>query len=273
MKFLDGLDDDIKRSLLAQLRNLWTHSSTALEGNTLTLGETAFVLEEGLTVSGKPLKDHEDVAGHASAIEMLYNVILLNEGITEVDVFDFHKAILKDNIRDIYKPIGARKIEQNGTYAVTRVGNQAEKQIEKQVYIEYAAPQDVPVLMKRWLVYLNQSCSVSMNKAESLAAYAKLHMAFVRIHPFFDGNGRLARLLSNIPVVKAGFPPVTIAKEKRRAYIQLLSQYELAVGQPKSSEDLLPENEWLNNFQLYCEDCWQAAWLLIDEAHLLMKTR
>ena len=55
--FLDGLDRDILDTLIAQLRNLWTHTSTAIEGNTLTLGETAFVIEEGLTISGKPLKE------------------------------------------------------------------------------------------------------------------------------------------------------------------------------------------------------------------------
>jgi Fic family protein len=58
-EFLRNLDNDLRQALLMQLRNLWTHTSTAIEGNTLTLGETAFVLEEGLTVSGKPLKDHQ----------------------------------------------------------------------------------------------------------------------------------------------------------------------------------------------------------------------
>jgi len=66
--FLKILDNDIRDALLVQLRNLWTHTSTAIEGNTLTLGETAFVLEEGLTISGKPLKDHEEVVGHAKAV-------------------------------------------------------------------------------------------------------------------------------------------------------------------------------------------------------------
>jgi Fic family protein len=65
LKPLAGLDPDIQRSLLAQVRDLWTHGSAALEGNTLTLGETKFVIEEGLMVSGKPLKDHEEVVGHA----------------------------------------------------------------------------------------------------------------------------------------------------------------------------------------------------------------
>lgn len=61
MDFLQNLDKDLQKALITQLRNLWTHTSTAIEGNTLTLGETAFVLEEGLTISGKPLKDHEEV--------------------------------------------------------------------------------------------------------------------------------------------------------------------------------------------------------------------
>ena len=73
--FLQDLDNDIRDALLAQLRNLWTHTSTAIEGNTLTLGETAFVIEEGLTISGKPLKDHEEVVGHAKAIDLVYDLI------------------------------------------------------------------------------------------------------------------------------------------------------------------------------------------------------
>ena len=59
----DAIEQHIREALLIQLPNLWTHTSTAIEGNTLTLGETAFVLEEGLTISGKPLKDHEEVVG------------------------------------------------------------------------------------------------------------------------------------------------------------------------------------------------------------------
>jgi len=58
MKFLDGLSDDLKKNLLKGLRVLWTHASTSIEGNTLTLGETDFVLSERLTIKGKPLKDH-----------------------------------------------------------------------------------------------------------------------------------------------------------------------------------------------------------------------
>ena len=79
-KFLDGLDADIRQSLLNQLRDLWTHNSTALEGNSLTLGETSFVIAEGLTVSGKPFKDHEEVVGHARAIDLIYAIYQLATG-------------------------------------------------------------------------------------------------------------------------------------------------------------------------------------------------
>jgi Fic family protein len=75
VEFFQHLVSDIKAALMAQLRDLWTHTSTAIEGNTLTLGETKFVIEEGLTVSGKPLKDHHEVVGHARAIELIYALV------------------------------------------------------------------------------------------------------------------------------------------------------------------------------------------------------
>lgn len=118
IKFLKNLDEDIRKSLVVQIRNLWTHSSTAIEGNTLTLGETAFVIEEGLTVSGKPLKDHQEVVGHARAIDLIYGMFEKNTPITEKDLFDLHRSIQTAIIFDIYKPIGGWKKEPNGTTMV-----------------------------------------------------------------------------------------------------------------------------------------------------------
>ncbi|MFN2257492.1 MAG: hypothetical protein ABR516_03350 [Desulfuromonadaceae bacterium] len=84
-KFYAGLDEDIKEILLKQIRNLWTHTSTAIEGNSLTLGDTEFILEEGLTVAGKPIRDHQDVIGHAKAIEVVYQ-LMDQDCITDEDV-------------------------------------------------------------------------------------------------------------------------------------------------------------------------------------------
>ena len=91
LRALGGLDRDLQQSLLNQIRDLWTHTSTALEGNTLTLGETKLVIEEGLTVSGKPLKDHQEVMGHARAIALIYEG--LDGPMTESRLFDLHRAV------------------------------------------------------------------------------------------------------------------------------------------------------------------------------------
>ena len=117
--FLQDLDNDIRDALLAQLRNLWTHTSTAIEGNTLTLGETAFVIEEGLTISGKPLKDHEEVVGHAKAIDLVYDLIRRESQLAEKDLFDLHKAVQTERVVDVYKPVGAWKVEPNSTVIVS----------------------------------------------------------------------------------------------------------------------------------------------------------
>lgn len=263
--FLDGLDRDIRDALIAQLRNLWTHTSTAIEGNTLTLGETAFVIEEGLTISGKPLKDHQEVVGHARAIDLVYDLVRKDAAITEEDLFALHRAVQTESVVDIMRPVGAWKKEPNGTYFVTEE--------EKQVFIEYAAPEEVPGLMAQWMALLNSSSSETLDQDQALQAYVALHVSFVRIHPFFDGNGRMARLAANLPVLKSGFPPVIIPKEKRREYIRFLAEYEFAVGQAKSGGPLLPERERLKGFTAFCAESWQQSMCLVEQARKEQKKR
>lgn len=259
--FLDEFDKDIRNILIAQLRNLWTHTSTAIEGNTLTLGETAFVLEEGLTVSGKPLKDHQEVVGHARAIELIYDLVKRETEITENDLFNLHKAVQTELVFDVYQPVGSWKVEPNWTSMIDG---------DRQVIFEYASPKDVPTLMKEWLRLLNCHVSLSskenFSEADALSAYAELHIAFVRIHPFFDGNGRMARLVSNIPVLKSGFPPIIIPKERRREYILSLTGYHLAAGIPKSGQPLLPETEKSEKFRLFCGESWKSSMELVHAA-------
>ena len=93
MLFFNGLDPDLKDSLKSQLRDLWTHMSTAIEGNTLTLGETRCVIEDGLTVPGKPLTAHNEVIGHARAIDLIYELVKA-EQLTEGDLFNLHRTII-----------------------------------------------------------------------------------------------------------------------------------------------------------------------------------
>ncbi len=264
--FLKNLDNDLKNALLIQLRNLWTHTSTAIEGNTLTLGETAFVLEEGLTIAGKSLKDHQEVVGHARAIDFVYACLEQGRTFTEVDLFALHKAVQTEVVFDVYKPVGGWKIEPNSTVGV--VGG-------KQVIFEYAPPADVPMLMADWFRLFDDECrNITCGSwQQALNAYVRLHITFVRIHPFFDGNGRLSRLVSNFPVLKAGLPPIIIPREQRKAYIDALSAYHHSVGQIRRGDMLLPEAGHLKLFTGFCHKAWQSSRELVEEVQRKQQAR
>ncbi|MDL1982620.1 MAG: Fic family protein [Deltaproteobacteria bacterium] len=265
LSFLEGLDGDICKALMAQLRNLWTHTSTAIEGNTLTLGETAFVLEEGLTISGKSLKDHEEVVGHARAIDFVYDLIRRESDLTEKDLFDLHKAVQTEQIFDVYKPVGAWKVEPNSTVVVSG---------DTQTIFEYALPKDVPELMQSWLALFQETCKENVVKKEAaLTAYVYLHVSFVRIHPFWDGNGRMARLIANVPVIRAGYPPIIIPKERRQEYIEALSEYHLSVGTVTARSELLPDVNKLDRFKQFCAESWSGSIKLVDNARRKQQER
>lgn len=256
-KFLAGLKPSKKTALITQLRDLWTHTSTAVEGNTLTLGDTHFVLEEGLTISGKSIKDHQEVIGHAKAIDILYQN--LNKPITERSLFKLHKAVQNENITDIYKPNGEWKIEPNGTYVVTKN--------DEQVYIEYALPSDVPHLMREILVAINTANQHKLDIGNAHKIYTKIHAGIAHTHPFWDGNGRIARLLSNIPLLRAGLPPIVIPNEERKSYIQLLAEYQLSTGQISQKTGVWPQSDLIVEFEEFVESCYSVTKLLVEKAY------
>jgi Fic family protein len=260
-EFLHGLDDDLRRELLAQVRDLWTHNSTALEGNTLSLGDTHFILEEGLTVSGKPVRDHQEVIGHARAIDLLY--LSLNEPLTADIVFALHKAVQTAPVTNIYKPLGAWKLEPNETYAIGPDG--------EQVFIEYALPIDTPSLMLELIEAVNSADGVAIDNAHE--TYARIHMGTVHIHPFWDGNGRIARLLANIPLLRAGLPPLTISQGDRRQYIRLLANYQIGVGRLRRSTGVWPEPEKLRDFSEYCRANYSSTRDLVAAAFAVQNRR
>jgi hypothetical protein len=243
-QFLGVFSDTLQQAILKQLRDLWTHTSTAIEGNTLTLGDTHFILEEGLTVSGKPIHEHQEIMGHASAIDLIYSA--LHKPVNEQLCFDLHKAIQTEVVHDIYKPYGKWKVVPNGTYTVTTD--------DKPIYLEYAKPQYIELLMKQVLLAINNSNDLTLNTAH--ICYAKVHAAIAHIHPFWDGNGRIARLLANIPLLNNGLPPIVIPKENRREYIQLLTAYELQAGELTPKTGPWPDLGLLKPFERFCDDCY-----------------
>jgi Fic family protein len=267
--FLSGLDPDLKRSLLANIRGLWTHTSTALEGNTLSLGDTLFFIREGLTIAGKSLREHHEVEGHANAVEALYDLVESGREVTAADLFSLHRAVQTSVVLDAYAPVGAWKNAPNGAYAEGADGRPA--------YVEYAAPECVDPLMGEWLAALNRARGDipdrPLDRPGAARAYAGLHAAFVRIHPFADGNGRMARLLCCLPLLATGMPPLLIPKESRQEYIRLLARYELAAGPPRPGLPLFPPEEMLTPFLAFCETAWNPVWELVDQARAVQADR
>lgn len=251
-KFLEGLPSSKQQELLSMLRTMWTHNSTALEGNTLNLGETQFILNEGLTVSGKPLKDHKEVMGHATAIDLLYDMI--SSELTVSKIKQLHKAVQTDVIFDIDKPYGDFKVVPNGTYLLLDDNSK--------VYHAYSRPFDVPKLIIGLVEYIESCKPQSID--EGITLYATTHLIFGQIHPFWDGNGRIARLIANLILLRAGFAPLVIPATRRLDYITILSKYSAKHVAPSSGEPLFHDGNELKAFINFCKECYQDTINLIE---------
>lgn len=251
-KFLEGLPSSKQQELLSMLRTNWTHNSTALEGNTLNLGETQFILSEGLTVSGKPLKDHKEVMGHATAIDLLYNMI--RSELTVSKIKQLHKAVQTDVIFDIDKPYGDFKVVPNGTYLLLDDNSK--------VYHAYSRPFDVPKLMIGLVEYI-ESCN-PRSIDEAISMYSTAHLIFGQVHPFWDGNGRIARLIANLILLRAGYAPLVIPATRRLDYITILSKYSAKYEAPSVGEPLYHVGNEFKAFVNFCKECYQDTIDLIE---------
>lgn len=260
---LNDLDPDLREVFLQKLRVRWTHTSTALEGNTLNEGETLGVLQYGLTIAGKPLAHHNEVLGHSRAIELLYRFLGEARPLTEMDLHALHTAVQTSVEVDYLKPVGAWKREPNSTLA---------KQGGKTVINDtYAAAEHVPALMQVWLERFN-ACHRDSG-VSAVEAYAWSHATFVRIHPYADGNGRLARLIANIPVMEKGSLPILVPAEDRFAYIESLAAWQLASGVIKPACDLTGESASFKAFEALCEAWNAASSAMLDEVIALQRKR
>lgn len=211
----------------------WTYNSNAIEGNTISLGDTAYIIQYGLTIKGKSIIEHNEILGHARAIDLIYELIK-KERMEEEDLFLIHRAVQTNLVIDIDCPIGAYKVVENGRYIKLPNG--------KAEYFPYPDPQDIRYLMNLWFIEFGEltECDCFDTCVE---AYTDMHVAFTAIHPFFDGNGRVGRLISNIPLLKSGFLPVIIDNNFRDEYIALLSNYNLAAKRlDKNSIALVEKN-------------------------------
>jgi Fic family protein len=181
----------------------YTHNSTAIEGNTLTLMETKLLLEDKVSVGGKNLREVYEIVNHNKAYAYMKTCIAEDKPLSEAIIKEIH-SILMDNIMigGIYRNV--------------------------EVYISGAqhtppAPQEMYIQVKNF--YLDLEIKKEMDPIE-FAAWT--HAEFVKIHPFEDGNGRTSRLIMNYQLMSNGFLPVSIPKETRLSYFDTLEKYALS---------------------------------------------
>jgi len=206
----------LPRSAIEKLRDKFqvemTYNSNAIEGNSLTLKETFLVINEGLTVKGKPLKDHLEAKDHHTALEYLYNLIDQKEKpqISEHLIKKLHQIIMQETEK-----------EWAGKYRNAKVviGGADHTPIDAL---------QVPKKMVDLIAWFNKE----KNQKDIVELTAIFHHKLVHIHPFFDDNGRTARLVMNLLLMQAGYPLVVILKNDQKKYYQVLSQADNGEYEP-----------------------------------------
>ncbi len=183
-----------------------TYTSNAIEGNTLTRQETALVLEKGLTVRGKPLKDHQEAVDHLDALRLVRELVQQDRPVTENDIRDIHRLV-----------VGSTFKSEAGCYS------QHQRRIAGSMVV-FPNPAKVPALMQAFGQWLSRA-------EPGIETAIEAHLRLVSIHPFSDGNGRTARLLMNLLLLKLGYPPVVIRPEDRIDYLDSIEQSQLQVDQ------------------------------------------
>lgn len=227
-QILDGLRS-LTTGEAARLREEFliefTYNSNAIEGNTLTLQETAMVLE-GITIDKKPLKDHLEVIGHKEAFEYVLQLVQDKVPLCERVIKEIHSLVLMDRPQD------------RGVYRSIPVCIMGAKHEPPQPYL-------VPVQMEQ-LIAKHENMKTAMHLVERVATF---HLLFEGVHPFIDGNGRTGRLLVNLELLQAGFPAINVKFTNRKQYYDCFNSY-YETGSAEQMTHLVAEyvEEMLNKY-------------------------
>ncbi len=186
-----------------ELRLLHTYHSNAIEGNTLTLQETKLVLEEGITIGGKSVREHLEATNLAEAYDLIEAIAKDKREIDHTTIQQIHEVV----VRGIDVDAGKYRVHNVLITGATKTPPDFSK---------------VTRMMDDLIAFLNLNLQDKEKKEYPVKTAAFMHHKLVEIHPFTDGNGRVARLLTNLFLVKEGYPPIVLRKEERGKYYRFL---------------------------------------------------
>jgi Fic family protein len=218
---LRPLNPEQEQRIMQKLRLDWNYHSNALEGNTLSLGETRAFLLHGITAKGKPFRDYLDIKGHNEAIVYLEEFIRGRHLLTEADIREIHKILLVEPYEvDAITPTGQLTKRRIAIGQYKTMPNHVRTSTGEMHY--YATPEETPAKMGDLMKWYRQQTQKS--ELHPLILAATFHYQFVTIHPFDDGNGRMARLLMNLILMRAGYVPVVVRIDTRAEYLLALEK-------------------------------------------------
>ncbi len=180
----------------------WTYNSNSIEGNTLSLNETKVVLEDGLTIGGKSLKEHFEIYNHHEAIAFLEGLVQTNYRLSEKDVLSIHELVLKQIDKNFAGRFRNAAVRITGANFVPPNANR------------------VPEFFAELIDFVN----ANPDNVHDVILSSVFHHRFVWIHPFFDGNGRTVRLAMNLILMRRGYPPAIILRNDRKKYYDALNK-------------------------------------------------
>ncbi|KAB2916483.1 MAG: Fic family protein [Bacteroidetes bacterium] len=226
---LRPLDKEREAIVLQKLRLDWNYHSNHLEGNSLTFGETKALILFGITAQGKPLQDHIEITGHDEAIKWIEDVVKKREPLTESFIRQLHTLLLKkpykvDAITTDGQP--TKKLIKVGEYKTTP--NHVETKTGE--IFRFASPEETPAKMYDLLEWFKKM--EADKETNPILFAADFHYKFIRIHPFDDGNGRMARMLMNFILLQYGYPPVIVRTGEKAQYIAALEQADADIFDP-----------------------------------------
>lgn len=236
---LRPLPTDVLGQVEQKLRLEANYNSNAIEGNTLTYGETRSLILHGLTAQGKPMRDHLDIEGHDTAIKAIEDAISGHRELNEVFIRNLHRILLQEPYeKEAETPDGTvvRRTITIGDYKTAP--NNVRTSTGETYY--FTPPDQVKSAMSDLIDWYR---SKEREGEHPVIIAATFHYRFVRIHPFDDGNGRMARLLMNMILIKHGYTVSLIQHDDRDGYLGQLEKAD-------KTEDL---TEFINYIANSCE--------------------
>lgn len=210
---------ELENKIFQKLKLDWNYNSNAIEGNQLSYGETVAFLNFGLTAKGKPFKDHLDIKGHNEAIGFMLQLIKENRPLSESDIKDLHKIILIEPY--FSKTVSPQGIEFEKEIKIGQYKTSPNhvKTVSGDIHY-YTNPEDVAFEMNNLLEWYRNA---EEERLHPVVMSAIFHHKFTAIHPFDDGNGRLARILSNFILLKHKYPVIVIKNRDKVQYYAALN--------------------------------------------------